>query len=63
VEVNESFVQPLKNVPLDVEFQTSANRAKVHCTRIENLPPIRRMTHRFGLPLNNFAVADVRADS
>jgi phosphatidylethanolamine/phosphatidyl-N-methylethanolamine N-methyltransferase len=61
VEVNESFVQRLKEqFQSDAEFRTVSDRTKVHCARIEHLPadsPYDIIIS--GLPLNNFAVADV----
>ena len=61
VEINPRFVECLnERFRDDPEFQPVSPRAKVHCTPIENLSaatPYDIIVS--GLPLNNFAVADV----
>jgi phosphatidylethanolamine/phosphatidyl-N-methylethanolamine N-methyltransferase len=61
VEINENFVSRLHDrFRDDPEFRTVGPRAAVHCTRIENLQsetPYDVIIS--GLPLNNFAVAEV----
>jgi phospholipid N-methyltransferase len=62
VEINESFVARLKQqFREDVEFRAVGSRAAVHCKRIEDLraeTPYDVIVS--GLPLNNFAVAEVK---
>jgi phospholipid N-methyltransferase len=61
VELNDSFVERLNHrFEHDPAFQIVADRARVHHCPVEDLP---QSTHYdlivSGLPLNNFAVADV----
>ena len=65
VELNDAFVEQLKHrFEHDPLFQTAADRARVlHCP-VEDLPQNQNQNDRYdlivsGLPLNNFAAADV----
>jgi phosphatidylethanolamine/phosphatidyl-N-methylethanolamine N-methyltransferase len=61
VELNDAFVDQLRGrFQSDPAFQTAASRARVlHC-RVEDLPPGEPYDLIIsGLPLNNFALADV----
>ena len=61
VEVDEGFIAHLNGrFQNEDDFRAVRDRATVHCTRIENLPADDGYDIIIsGLPLNNFAVADV----
>jgi phosphatidylethanolamine/phosphatidyl-N-methylethanolamine N-methyltransferase len=61
VELNQRFVDCLKQrFRLDPAFQTAAERSRVLHLALENLPPAEPYDIIIsGLPLNNFAVAEV----